>query len=156
MLSLWEAVLRMLKMIGASVLASALLCALGLLGCGGSSFSRSDNATATPTFSPGGGTYNTSKTVNITDTASAPVVYCTTDGTTPTASSPKCPHPVTVYQTEFLQAVAVAPGKSPSTVAAAAYTITLNAAATPTFSPSGGTYSSTQQVTIADATTGVN
>lgn len=151
-----EAVLRMLKKVGPTVLAIALLSALGMMGCGSSSFLGSDNVTATPTFSPGGGTYNTPRAVNITDTTSGAVMYCTTDGTTPTTSSPKCAQPTTVYQTQFLQAIAVAPGKNPSTVAAAAYTINMNAAATPTFTPSGSTYTSTQQVAIADATTGAN
>jgi len=133
------------------------LAVLVMAGCGGgSSSSSSDKVTATPTFSPGGGTYNTSQTVTIADTTSGAVLYCTTDGTAPTTSSPKCAQPTTVFQTEFLQAIAVAPGKSASPVAAAAYTIDLSAAATPTFSPAGGSYTSAQQVTIASATSGAN
>ncbi len=84
------------------------------------------------------------------------MLYCTTDGTTPSASSPTCAQPTTIFKTEFLQAIAVAPGKGASAVASAAYTIDLTAAATPTFSPAGGTYTSTQSVAIADATAGAN
>ncbi len=84
------------------------------------------------------------------------MLYCTTDGTTPTTSSPTCAQPTTIYKTEFLQAIAVAPGKSASPAASAAYTIDLNAAATPTFSPAGGSYTSTETVTLADATAGAN
>ena len=46
--------------------------------------------------------------------------------------------------------------KTASAVASAGYTIDLNAAATPSFSPAGGTYTSAQTVTIADTTTGAN
>ncbi len=133
----------------------ALLTSLAMAGCGSSS-STSSNGTATPSFSPGGGSYNTSQTVTISDTTPGAVLYCTTDGTTPTDTSPQCSQPTTVFKTEFLQAIAVAPGKSPSAVGSAGYTIDLNAAATPTFLPAGGTYTSTQTVTIADATAGAN
>jgi len=126
-----------------------------LTGCGGSS-STSNNVTATPSFSPGGGTYNTSQTVTISDSTRGAVLYCTTDGTAPTSSSPKCSQPTTVFQSEFLQAIAVAPGMKASAVVSAGYTINLSAAPTPTFSPAGGIYSGAQTVTISDATSGAN
>jgi len=151
-----EAVGSMLRKVGQWRASVGLVLVAILIGCGGSSSSKSGNVTATPTFSPGGGAYNTSKTVTIADATSGAVLYCTTDGTTPTTSSPVCAEPTTVYKTEFLQAIAVAPGKSASAVASAAYTIDLSAAATPTFSPAGGSYTGSQQVTIADATTGAN
>jgi hypothetical protein len=129
---------------------------LATMGCGGNASSALGNQTATPAFSPGGGTYKASQTVTISDATASAVLYCTTDGTTPTTSSPQCSQPTTVFKSEFLQAIAVAPGKSASTVASAGYTIDLNAAATPSFSPTGGTYTSAQNVTINDATTGAN
>ncbi len=147
------------KLVGSrsAVLAMALSSVLAMVGCASNdSSSTGSSATATPTFSPGAGTYNKSQTVTIADTTQGAVLYCTTDGSTPTTSSPQCGQPTTVYQTQFLQAIAVAPGKSASPVAAAAYTITLNAAATPTFSPAGGTFTGTQTVTISDATSGAN
>jgi len=138
------------------VLAMALVGVLTMVGCSGDSSSSGPNVTATPTFNPGAGSYNTSQTVTISDSTPGAVLYCTTDGTTPTTSSPQCSQPTTVFKTEFLQAIAAAPGKTSSTVASAGYTINLNAAATPTFSPAGGSYTSAQTVTISDATAGAN
>ena len=134
----------------------ALVEVLAMSGCSSGSSSTSSNQTATPAFSPGGGSYTTSQTVTISDTTQGAVLYCTTDGTTPTTSSPQCSQPTTVFQTEFLQAIAVAPNLSPSAVVSAGYTIGLKPAATPTFSPAGGTYTSMQAVTINDTTTGAN
>ncbi len=138
--------------------AMALTGVLVMVGCGGSNSSSSGggNATAAPTFSPGAGTYNKSQTVTVADTTQGAVLYCTTDGTTPTTSSPQCSQPTTIYKTEFLQAIAVAPGKSASSVVSAGYTIDLNAAPTPTFSPAGGTFTGAQNVTISDTLSGAN
>jgi Chitobiase/beta-hexosaminidase C-terminal domain/IPT/TIG domain len=139
------------------VLFSSLMIVLLTTGCGGGgSSSTASNVTATPTFSPGGGTYTSSKAVTISDATSGAVLYCTTDGSTPTPSSPQCSQPTTVYQTEFLQAMAVAPGKAASAVVSAGYVINLNTAPAPTFNPTGGTYSSAQQVTISDSLSGAN
>ena len=99
-------------------LAMTLMCVLAMAGCGGTA-TTSSNVTATPTFSPGGGTYNTTQQVTISDATSGAVLYCTTDGTTPTASSRQCAQPVSVYNSEFLQVIAVAPGKTASAVASA-------------------------------------
>jgi len=130
---------------------------LTLVGCaGGNSSSGGSNATAMPTFSPGAGTYNASQTVTIATTTPGAVLYCTTDGTTPTTSSPQCSQPTTVFKTEFLQALAVAPGLVPSAIASAGYTINLNGTPTPTFSPAGGSYATAQNVTISDTAKGAN
>jgi len=137
----------------AAAVGMVLLCVLAMAGCGGST-STSGNITATPSFSPGGGTYNTTQSVTIADTTPGAVLYCTTDGTQPTTSSPQCSQPTIVAKSMYLQAIGVASGKSASAVASAGFTIDLNAAATPTFSPGGGTYSSAQTVTIASATSG--
>lgn len=133
-----------------------LLAMLAMAGCGGGSSSISGNTTAPPTFSPNGGTYSTTQTVTIGDTTAGAVFYCTTDGTAPTTSSPQCGQPTKILKTEFLQAIAVAPGKAASAAVSAGYTIDLSSAPIPSFSPAGGTYSSAQTVTITDAVAGAN
>ena len=109
---------------------------------------------ATPTFSVAAGTYTSTQTVSISDTTPGATIYYTTDGTTPTTSSPVYSGAITVSSTETLQAIATATGYSPSAVQSAAYTINLSAAATPTFNVAAGTYTTVQTVTISDTTPG--
>ncbi len=111
-------------------------------------------AAATPTFSVTPGTYSSAQTVTISDTTPGATIYYTTNGTTPTTGSSVYSGAITVSSSETLDAIATASGYTPSPVATAAYTINLAAAATPTFSVSGGTYSSSQTVTISDTTPG--
>ncbi len=110
---------------------------------------------APPTFSPAAGTYNAVQTVNIYDQSPGVSIYYTTDGSTPTTSSTLYSGPVTVSSTETINAIATstASGVTNSSVGTAAYTIQLPAA-TPSFSPAGGTYTAAQSVTISDATSG--
>jgi len=108
---------------------------------------------ATPTFSPGGGTYTGSVTVTISDATSGATIYYTTDGSTPTTSSAAYTGALTFTQTATLKAVAAASGMTNSAVAGATYTIQQQVA-TPTFSPGSGTYTGLVTVTISDATGG--
>ncbi|WP_263355503.1 chitobiase/beta-hexosaminidase C-terminal domain-containing protein, partial [Acidicapsa acidisoli] len=108
---------------------------------------------ATPTFSVAAGTYASAQTVSISDATSGATIYYTTNGTTPTTASTKYSGPIAVSATETLKAIAVASGYNNSTVASAAYTIDTVVPA-PTFSPTGGTYTSSQKVTISDTTAG--
>jgi hypothetical protein len=109
---------------------------------------------ATPTFSVPGGTYSSTQSVTISDTTPSATIYYTTNGTAPTTSSSVYSGAITVSSTETLEAIATASGYTTSALATAAYTINLTAAATPTFSVPGGTYSSAQSVTISDSTPG--
>jgi YVTN family beta-propeller protein len=81
-------------------------------------------ATATPAFSPVGGTYAQSQTVTITDATLGATIYYTTDNTTPTASSSKYAGPISVSSNETIKALATATGDANSAVATAAYTLT--------------------------------
>jgi hypothetical protein len=112
-----------------------------------------NSAVSTPTFSPAAGSYSAAQTVTISDSTAGSTIYYTTNGTTPTTSSAKYSSAITVSATEMLEAIAVATGLTNSPPATAAYTITPVAAA-PTFSPTPGTYTSAQSVTISDATAG--
>ena len=107
-----------------------------------------------PAFSPAGGTYTTSQSVTISDATSGTTIYYTTNGTTPTTSSSVYSSAITVSATETLEAIAVETGFTNSPVATAAYTIVPATLPAPTFSPAGGTYSTSQSVTISDATSG--
>jgi hypothetical protein len=114
------------------------------------------NATpaAAPTFNPPAGTYASAQTVTISTATAGTTIYFTTDGSTPTTASTVYSTPVPVAATLTLKAIAAGGGHTPSTVASAAYVITLPLAATPTFSPGAGTYTSAQSVIISSTTAG--
>ena len=78
---------------------------------------------ATPTFSPGAGTYSTAQTVTISCSTPSSTIYYTTNGTTPTTGSPVYSSPITVSSTETVQAIATAAGYTQSNVGSALYTI---------------------------------
>jgi Domain of unknown function (DUF1929)/Chitobiase/beta-hexosaminidase C-terminal domain/PKD domain len=110
---------------------------------------------ATPTFSPAAGTYGSAQTVTISDATSGSSIYYTTNGSTPTTGSTLYTAPITVSATETVKAIAAETGFTNSSVATATYTIQ-SPAATPTFSPGAGSYSSAQTVSILDATSGAS
>ncbi|MGB6688154.1 MAG: chitobiase/beta-hexosaminidase C-terminal domain-containing protein [Terracidiphilus sp.] len=108
---------------------------------------------AVPEFSLPGGVYDAPRRVRIADATPGATIYYTTDKTIPTAASKKYSSPILVTDTETIKAVAFAAGTTESGVASAHYTILVDAAI-PVFHPGGGSYSSPQNVKIADATPG--
>src|SRR5207253_867197 len=104
-----------------------------------------------PTFNPAGGSFVGSVTVTLSTTTSGATIYYTTDGSTPTTASSVYTVPVPLTTTTTLRAMAAASGMSNSSVTSAAYTIRVVA---PTFSPAGGTYTSTLSVSISETTPG--
>jgi hypothetical protein len=109
--------------------------------------------TAIPTFSVAAGLYRTSQSATISDATSGATIYYTTDGTTPTTSSPPYTSSITISTTETLEAMAVATDYTNSAVATALYTIAPVLPA-PTFSLAPGNYATAQTLTITDAVPG--
>jgi hypothetical protein len=114
------------------------------------------NQAATPTFSPVAGSYTGTQNVTVTS-ASGGTIYYTTDGSTPTHASNSISSggTVSVSASETLKAIASVANFVDSAVGSAAYTIT-PVAATPTFSPNGGTFNNVASlvITITSATPG--
>ena len=102
-------------------------------------------ATATPTFTPPGGSYSSTQSVKILDATVGAAIHYTLNGTAPTAASPVYSVPISVTATETIKAIAIAPGYTTSAIASATYTLTAPVAATPI---------ATQTVTISEATSG--
>lgn len=79
---------------------------------------------ATPSFSPGGGTYSTAQTITITTASSGASVRYTTDGSTPSATvGTVYSGPITLSATATLKAIAYRTGWTSSSVRTATYTI---------------------------------
>jgi uncharacterized repeat protein (TIGR03803 family) len=81
---------------------------------------------AVPVFSPKAGTYTAAQTVSLSDAAPGASIFYTTNGTTPTTTSTKYTAPIAVDGSATLEAIAIAPGDTPSAVASATYNITNN------------------------------
>ena len=109
--------------------------------------------TPTPALSPQSGAYTSPLTVTISAASGSTILY-TINGPAPDIyNATTYTGPITVTSTSKIQAVAGLSGDIFSNVASATYTIE-SAAAAPTFSPAGGTFTTTQSVTLADTTTG--
>ncbi|MDR3734099.1 MAG: chitobiase/beta-hexosaminidase C-terminal domain-containing protein [Acidobacteriaceae bacterium] len=81
-------------------------------------------AVPTPTFSLAAGTYTSTQTVSISDTAAGAAIYYTLDGTTPSASSTVYTKSFSIGATATVQAIAIKSGYAQSAVASAIYTLT--------------------------------
>ena len=102
-----------------------------------------------PTVTPGSGTYATPQAPTMsTSTAGATIRY-TTDGSEPTEASTAYPPAPNVDATLTLKAKAFLAGWTASDTTARVYTMKVGA---PALSPSGGTYTSAQTVTVTTVT----
>ena len=108
----------------------------------------------TPTFNPGGGTYNGAQSVALLCNTSGAVIRYTTDGSEPSSSSSIYSSPIQVSSNITLKAKAFKAGMLDSDAASATYIIIVPKVAAPTFNPTGGNYSLFQSVTLTCATTG--
>ena len=112
--------------------------------------SSSSNTVYPPTFSVSGGTYYNTQSVELSTTSTGAIIYYTTDGSTPTTDSSVYSTGITIDKTTTLKAIAVKNDNS-SEIAEATYTLKT---ATPSFSPIGGTYNTSQSVTLSTQPSG--
>jgi len=108
--------------------------------------------TATPTFTPGAGTYFTEQDVVISSSTPGVVIHYTTNGADPTESDPVVSGPVLIGQNTTLKARSFRAGWTSGNVQSAVYTLKVSQ---PTFSPQAGEYFTSQQVSITCQTPGV-
>ena len=94
----------------------------------------SQSTVATPTFNPIPGSYNSPQSVNLSDMTGGAVIHCTTDGSTPTSSSPVCTS-LKVNATTMIKAIAVANGRNSAVVSG---TFTINTSPVPNVNYSSG------------------
>ena len=111
---------------------------------------------ATPVASVPGGTYDSTQAVSLTDSTAGAAIYYTTDGNTPTTSSILYTGPISVSQTETIEAIAVAAGFSTSAVFSATYTIDIPPDFSLAVAPPSLTISSTQPGTVTVSVTPQN
>ena len=110
-------------------------------------------AALAPVISPPTDFYFPPISVTITDATPNAVIHYTTDGTTPTPTSPVYGGTFTVTSPERVRAIATAPNLAPSALTNANFDV-MSAAAEPIISLPSGTYTGTQMVMITDATPG--
>ncbi|WP_224370040.1 beta strand repeat-containing protein [Hyalangium versicolor] len=110
-----------------------------------------DMAAPSVTASPSGGTYNSAQSVTLTcadgSGSGCSSIHYTTDGSSPTASSPTYSAPIAITANTTLKFVASDNAGNTSAVGTETYVID-TAAPTVTASPAGGTYTSAQSVTL--------
>jgi hypothetical protein len=106
-----------------------------------------------PVLNPGSQNFSASLQVTITDSTPGATIYYSTDGSTPTISSPVYSGPLTFAATTTVKTMATATNFLESPITTATYTQS-NQVATPSITPAGGTYSTAQTVTISDSTPG--
>lgn len=128
----------------------AIMIAISLLSC---SKSTEPQTCANPLFSQTSGTYNNELFVTISCETPGAVIRYTTNGSDPTESSNMYSGGFTINASTTLKAKAFKSGWNPSTTTSASYTI-IQSVATPVFSPEGGTYYPSVNVSISCNTPG--
>ena len=111
---------------------------------------------ATPTITPNGGEFSESVAVSLETTTQGAVIYYTTDGSTPNASSSAYTSMFMVTADATVKAYAVAAGYNDSALASADFTVSADTptTATPTITPDGGEFSESVAVSLATTTPG--
>lgn len=106
---------------------------------------------AKPTFTPDGGTFGTPLSVTIASMTPGVTIRLTTDGTTPTGTSPAYSGAIAVSSDTTLRAIATRTSWADSPIATAVYTG--QRVPTPTLDPPEGAYPTARQVSISCAMT---
>jgi alpha-tubulin suppressor-like RCC1 family protein len=111
---------------------------------------------ATPTLSPTGGVYTANQSVTIATTTSGAVIRYTTTGRVPTEADPTITSgtALTLSQSATVKVKAFRSGWTPSDTGSGTFVLNLGTVATPTFSPSAGTFAVAQSVTVSTTTAG--
>ncbi len=113
------------------------------------------NKAAAPIISPGSATYTTAQTVTIVTSTVGATIKFTTDGSIPSETNGLVyTGAFTVSATATIKAVAIKTGIINSNIVSASFVINTEKAATPVFSPAGGTYSTAQSVNLTTSTSG--
>jgi len=108
---------------------------------------------STPIISPNGGTFTSSTQVTLSCSPSDATIRYTTNGSTPTSSSTLYTGAFTVSSSCTVKALGFKSGYTDSDVAPASFTINPTPkVATPSISPNGGTFTSSQQMTLSCST----
>jgi hypothetical protein len=87
-------------------------------------YNVSATTVANPSISPASDTYASPLTVTISCATNGATIHYTTDGTTPTSSSPAYSQPITLTQSATVSAMATLAGYNDSNIASATYTVT--------------------------------
>lgn len=106
-----------------------------------------------PTASVDTGTFGAAQTVTLSCVTPGATIRYTTNGSTPDATSPLYGGPIAVNATTTLEAIAFHAGMTDSPVMTRTYTLV---PAAPTFSPDGGSFLGSVDVTLASATPGAS
>lgn len=114
---------------------------------------------AAPVFSPGGGSYSSTVSVELASATEGAFIRYTLDGSEPSETAGFIyGGPIRIGVSAMIKAAAFKAGMKPSKVVSASYTVDIPVvrpqAALPQFSPAGGTFTSAQSVAITTATSG--
>ena len=109
---------------------------------------------ATPTMTPPGGTYTSAQSVTLSSTTSGATLRYTLDGTDPTFRSTVYAAPLIVNAPITVKARAFKTDWTPSATGSATYVFDFGTVDVPTLVPPGGTYPTSQAVTVSTATAG--
>lgn len=117
----------------------------------------SNDPVVAPTFSPAGGTYNSTQSVVISSVTSGATIRYTTDGSEPNTNSTRFIAPITVSQNTTIKAKAFKDLMPASATSTANYVINVaTGVASPVITPATGSFTEAQTVSITTSTLGAD